>query len=389
MSSTSQSLRALLNNADTVAALEGIYERQLQRILSTLADGLTSAGAARARELLAELRILVHELDPSRDSLVRQWIRENIPAAFVLGDEAATLQLQKELGQVSDADAEDFGALRSGFTAVNQTAMRAITSMMEETLKNAAADIQNTLGLAVRRTQLTLQTDAAIREAVIGGRVRGATGKQLADDIANVILQGGDPKALARLQELGFQPDLLQLYKRLAEGQFITINGRNYNVSSYAKMVARTMMSEAHKSGTIVRLQQNGVDHVKWEEHAQKEPDSCTLFMGNVFYIGAGEDPLGFPSLSTVPNHGVPQHPNCVCTLAAWVIQFKTKPMVDAARAIADALPDDVFGKTAREVADYVDQLTPAQFEEIAPRGAANLPDDYFQGPPPSKSAAA
>lgn len=381
-------VRALLENADTVAALEAIYERQVQRILLELAAGITRAGADRAVELLVRLQQLIGDLDPSRDSAVRSWIRANIPAAFVLGDDQATEQLHHELANASDGVRASFGPIQSGFTPISDDQMRAIVALMEGTLSSTADQIRRTVGLAVHRTQLSLPTDAAVRDAAIGAIVRGATGRQLSDDIAGIILEGkAGPGAIARLQKLGFRPDLIQLYERLAKGQFISINGRNYDVRKYANLVGRTMMREAITNGAILRLKANGVDHVRISLHSQLEADVCTVYAGRIYFIGEGEDPLGFPAYNSIPS--LPLHPHCTHGVEAYAVAFKSPSQIQADLADARLLPDEWYGKSSAEITQQVHELTFSRLVAIAPRGAAHVPPESLKGEGPSKKRAA
>lgn len=387
MTEEEMNLRALLADPETVAALEGIYERQIQRILATLANGISQPGAARAVTLISRIRELISDLNPAADTAVRAWIKENVAKAFVLGDDDATNALRKELDEASSDERDAFGSVSDSFTAVNQTAMRAITSLMEETLKGAAADMLNVLIGAIRRTQLALHMDAGVRGAVTGGIIRGATYSQLSDDIANVILQGsGDAASLARLSAAGFQPDLLKLYQQLAQGQFIRIGNRTYSVRAYANLVARTMLAEATNTATIVRSQQNGIDHVQVSWHVQKEPDICTLFAGRVFFIGAGDDPLGFPNYNEIPK--LPLHPNCRHRLMPYVAALKSLADIEGARNDANLIPDDFFSQEAREIEKKLEELTPAQWKAIQPRSTELLPQEFFTPEPPASAAA-
>jgi len=388
MADSEQVLRALLGEADTVAALEAIYERQVQRILLELSQGITRPGADRAVELLVRLRTLIADLDPSRESAVRSWIERNIPSAFVLGDDQATEEVRAELAQASAEDRAAFGHLVTGFTAVSDQQMRAIAALMEETLGSAAEQIRRTVGIAVQRTQLALPTDAAVREASIGAIVRGASGRQLSDDIAGIILEGkAGPDALARLQKLGFRPDLVELYQRLSKGQFININGRNYDVRKYANLVGRTMMREAITKGAILRLQANGVDHIRISLHDQQEADVCTIYAGRIYYIGQGEDPVGFPAYTSIPS--IPLHPHCTHGVEAYPMQFKSPTQVQADLADAALLPDDWYGQGAGAITKKVHELTYSGLVAIAPRGAAHVPADSLKGEGPSRKRAA
>ena len=367
-------LKALLAHAGTISALDDHYQRTIARILEELAAGISRPGAARAAELLRNLRELVAKLDPRKDSFVRKWIAEQLPKAYILGNRAAVRQLQEQLAKAGAEERAEFGELNRTWTAVNATTLAAISAAMSSTLHRAAVETLERLNLTVRRTQLTLLKDAQVREAVTGGIIRGATGKELSNDLARVILGKSDPASVARLRAAGFHGDDLELYKALAKGQTIKVAGKNFKVRAYANLTARTMMRDAHKVGTVVRLQQNGIDHVRISRHVQLERDECTPFAGNVYYIGPlSKDPLGFPSLRTILNGGPPFHPNCAHVLEPYVAPLKTdeQKRLDAERA--NALPKRFYGKTSKELREMVAEATDAELQEWAPAGAADL----------------
>ncbi|HKS17045.1 MAG TPA: phage minor capsid protein [Planctomycetota bacterium] len=364
---SSRELTSLLSSADVVAALEGHYERAIERIIRELARGVSRPGSARAQELLGRIRELAKEINPNRDSKIRRWIEDNVPDAFILGDKSAVRQLREELQDASPAARQEFGDLNRAFTSMNSTALRAITASMKDSLNSIHQQILTTSQNVVRRTQLVFQQDAAVRDAVVSGLIRGGSGRELSDDIATIILKGKESaESLQNLRQNGFQNDTIDLYDRLSKGQFLRVGERNFSVRAYANLTARTMLREAHKVGTKVRLQQNGVDHIRISKHAQDKPDVCTPFAGRVFYIGAEEaDPLGFPPLKSITNGGPPFHPNCAHVLEPYVAVLKTQNAVDVALEDADALPRRFFAKSAAEVTELVEVLDEAALREI------------------------
>lgn len=305
-------MRGFLNNANVVSALDRHYQKILDRIINELASGVSRPGGARTAELLRNIRDYVRELDPRRDSFVRDWIRRNVARAFVLGDRAATRDLQRSLEDVSSEQAAGFGSVNRGFGAANQTAMRAIAGAMEETLGRAADEMRGNLGLFIRRTQQVLVSDQAVRDVTVSGIIRGSTFRQRSDEIASILLgKKVSPQVRRELESIGFRAEHFNDFERVARGEMITAGKRRFNVRDYANLVARTQTREAHKVGTLVRLQQNAIDHVRVSTHVQGEADECTPFQGKVFYVGPlDKDPLGFPSLKGTPNGGPPFHPN-------------------------------------------------------------------------------
>ncbi len=361
-------LRGLLFNSRTIAALDAHYRRVLDRIVRRLAFGLSDPGAARARALIVEINQQIAQLDPRRDSFVRNWIRENVARAFVLGDRRAGIDLNAERSR--SAAGERFGPANRTFTAINRTAMLAVTRAMEDILGRTAADMGSTIRNAIRSTQVTLQQSQQIRDATVGGIIRGATGRQVSDDIASALL--GDKisrDVRARLSNQGFSAELFNDFERLARSQFIRVGARRMNVRAYANLVARTQMREAHKVGTLARLKQNGVNHVQISRHAQLLIDECTPFAGKVFFTGDGVDPLGFPRLSSIPNGGPPFHPNCRHVLVPYVVAFKSGSNIASAQESSAQIPRSLQGKTGSEVREQVAAMSDAQLKLIAPEG--------------------
>jgi hypothetical protein len=351
-------LRGFLNQANVVSALDAHYQRILDRILRELAAGVSRPGAARTAELVRNIRQLVRQLDPKRDTFVRNWIRKNIPRAFVLGDRAATRDLQRQLQAATEDRAAEAGPVRSAFTAVNQTSMKAITAAMEETLGRAADEMRANLGLFIRRTQQVLVSEPAIRNVTVQGIIRGSTFRQRADEIAALLLgKKVTPQIKKDLESIGFRAEHFNDFERIARGEMITAGARRFNVRDYANLVARTQTREAHKVGTVARLQQNNIDHVRVSVHAQGAsfPDECTPFAGRVFYVGPlAVDPLGFPSLKRTPNGGPPFHPNCKHSLQPYVVPFKTQEQLEKDRVEAQSIPKVLFGKTGSDVRKLV-----------------------------------
>lgn len=377
--SVSRDLDSLINNARTTDALVRHYERTLRRVIDQLAAGVSRPGAARAAKLTRQLNEQINRLDPKRSKFVRDWIRRNVPRAFILGDKAGTRTLRQELKNLADAPAKEaFGDVRQGFTANNNAALRGITRAMEATLGKAAEDMRAAMGTTIRETQVRLLQSQKIREATVGGRIRGATGKEVADDIASILLgKKVKPSVRKRLREIGFTGRDFENFEQVARGTVIQVGRKRMNVRDYSDLVATTQMREAHKVGSIVRLQQNGIDHVKISRHQQKVKDECTPYAGKVFYIGAlAKDPEGFPKLSETPNGGPPFHPRCRHVVQAFVLPFRGKSATEKAKESAKALPRRFFGKTAAEIRKLVASTPLDELREIAAEGAADIREE-------------
>lgn len=359
------------------AELERHYRRVLDRILAEMALGVSRPGAARAQALIREINRFVDQLHPRKQSFVRDWIKREGQKAFVLGDRQATRELRKSLASAPDPSAREVEINRA-WTAVNQTGLRAVSAAMETHLTKAAEDLRAGLGLVIRRTQQRLVSDQSIRDATVEGIIRGSTARKVADDIAAAMLRRKvSPEVKARLRASGFDASMFRDFAAVARGTFVQAGARRMSIASYADLVARTQLREAHRVATVVRLQQNAVDHVQISRHVQAKADECTPYAGRVFYIGAlPRDPLGFPNLKSLPNTGVPFHPNCKHVLMPFVTQFQTKNAIEKAQRSAEALPKRFLGKTSGEVRDLVSELSDKELQAIAPEGFEDIAEE-------------
>lgn len=352
-------LLVLLGSAENLAALERLYEDVIRRVLAELAAGVSRPGAARIAATMIRIRQLAREINPAVDSRLRDWIKRELPQAFILGDKNAVDDVRRALEEAAQVNLPGGGPLITGFSPIHQTQLSAILAAMRNTYTGVYRQILQTSEYVLRRTQLALQTDQAVRDHIVSGIVRGAAGRQISNDIARAILRGQVPAdAQARLTQVGLAGDI-ELYKQLADGKLVQVGGRRFNVRTYSNLVARTMQREAATLGTIARLQENGINHIQVSDTLPTDPDVCSLVAGNIYYIGAGEDPLGFPSYRSMPGGGIPLHPNCRHVVRAWVAAYKTEP--DRAGSLANVqASQDFWGMEAAAASKRVGELVKA-----------------------------
>jgi proteasome lid subunit RPN8/RPN11 len=97
-----------------------------------------------------------------------------------------------------------------------------------------------------------------------------------------------------------------------AEGElaFVDRAGRVWNMATYAELVLRTSVMEAHTLGMLAQAAQAGHDLVTVSSHPHPE-DVCSEFDGQTFSISGTSDT--YPPLTEAP----PFHPNCLHVLVA------------------------------------------------------------------------
>jgi hypothetical protein len=83
--------------------------------------------------------------------------------------------------------------------------------------------------------------------------------------------------------------------------------GRDWNMRTYAEMVARTSTMEAHLQGTANRLLEHGYDLVKVSKHANP-CEKCVSWEGKILSITGKTS--GYKTLDEARNNGL-FHPNC------------------------------------------------------------------------------
>lgn len=341
-------------SAENTAALESLFDRVVNQILKELAAGVSRPGALRSAAILARITEIAHEINPAKASKLRAWIRREVPNAFILGDKNAVADLKAVF-----ADAEMEKSLASAFNAVNSTSLRAILASMTSKFADVHRQILSTSEYVINRTRLAFNTDAAVRDQVTQGIIRGSAGRTISNDIAKAILKGiVTPDAAKRMQQVGLGGDL-ELYKQLSEGKLIQVGGKRMNVRTYSNLVAKTMQRQAASVATIVRLQQNGIHHVQVSTTMPTDPDVCSLCAGNVYYIGPGADPEGFPHYSQAPGGGVPMHPNCRHVLRAYVLALKTSDVTDSLRGNVYAA-ERFFGMDSADASKEIRELVKA-----------------------------
>lgn len=93
-------------------------------------------------------------------------------------------------------------------------------------------------------------------------------------------------------------------HRQLYERKFININGRNYDMIKYARMVARTRLRKTQSEAVKNACEQFDNDLVEISDHGTKT-EICLPYEGKVFSI-SGKHPV-YPLLDTWP----PFHPNC------------------------------------------------------------------------------
>lgn len=101
-----------------------------------------------------------------------------------------------------------------------------------------------------------------------------------------------------------------KLLDQIGGGDFIKINGKNYNLKSYAELVARTRMRESQTEAVKELCEAFDNDLVEIPRHDNPCPEICAEYQGHVYSISGKH-----PSYPELPDGGPPWHPNCECVM--------------------------------------------------------------------------
>lgn len=262
--------------------------RSIVAILRGLNPATYTAGAGSAA--MARIREIVERLDVR----ATDWARKSIRAAYQESRDVAVTRLQA-------IGAERPKTKKGSGKRIHE---KAITKYIKFTAKDylrANRTILTTAGkylatLAYARKRLDSYRDAEI-EAFSSADVRG-----LIDD----VVQRATASHLTRKAVDS------KIYERLLSaiggGDYITINGRSYNLRSYAELVARTRMRGSQTEAVLKMCEEYGTDLVEIPHH-DNPCEFCAEHQGHVFSISGNSDK--YPEL---PDGGPPFHPNCECT---------------------------------------------------------------------------
>lgn len=200
----------------------------------------------------------------------RTWCTEAIPRVYSQGLYSA------------DAMLEDAGVkIKAGFGAIHQQAAQVLAENTFQSLDRVAQ-------LIGRRTE-GIYRDLAIEN--IRGSVAGYdTWKQVARRYREQLAEKG---------VTGFQDAA----------------GRNWNMRSYAEMVARTTTQQAHTEGTLNRLSEQDHDLIIVSSH-RGACSLCTPWEGKVLSISGKTK--GYPTFEEAKAAGL-MHPNCRHAVSLYI----------------------------------------------------------------------
>ena len=287
--------RALVEEAEDLVEAWAEVERRIvvlgsDRELRFLAGtGNADAVGVRGRALVAETR---RELD-LLVARTEEWARDAVRSQVDAGSAAAIASAQEQGLAVTVA-----GTLG----AVNRQAIDVLIADIMVDVDFAASSTLRTMQRFIRRTQQSALDEAAINQSLITSEAR---------------LESLDRRA-RRLER--------EFRATVGAGDFIEVAGRRFNLSKYARLVARTRLAEAASQGSLDAITAMGIDLVRVSDHGKTDP-ICDQYAGKVYSISGSS--TRFPRLEA----RTPFHPNCRHAVLPFVVELKSDRELEFADA--------------------------------------------------------
>lgn len=349
-------LLVLFGSAENLPALRRIYFSVIRLIQAELARAPFRPSPGNAAQIIRRVREIAQRINPRATSPVRKWINEEITAAFMAGDASASHSLE----------AFRQGGVVTGMADANRIALNSARGQVAEKLQSVYLQILQTAAYVVRRSQMVIGTS----KPVTGGIVRTDDGRALAQDVADAIRLGDrSTERKNRLIAAGFAADLPLLFG-LSQGYFLGGLKNRLSVDAYIQLVVEGLSRQAANKAVEIRSRQNDVHYniVNRAPQTKATFDVCALFIGQVYYTGQGEDPLGFPHVNVMPGGSyLPQHPRCRHWFSPWDPKEVGPGMVARMKALSDLIPRRFLGMMAEKATMEVKAMSVDEIFAIAP----------------------
>jgi len=263
---------------EKVRELERVYygvQREIGQQLSSVDMG--EHRELRAMDIQERINGLIKKLNRS----AIRWVKSAIPMAY------------RESYGISKTRLEILGKKRDGKfdPKRHQYAVMDYIDMTSNDLIRANMSIKNNVA-----TYLYLARQASMGLAQI--QAFSIDDETVIDDLIQDAIERGERP--------GYATKLIREYfqAKIGDGQFILINGRNYNLKYYARLVARTRMRKVQTEAVRRTCEQYANDLVQVSEH-NTDCQICLPYEGQIYSL-SGRHPT-YPMLTDTP----PWHPNC------------------------------------------------------------------------------
>jgi hypothetical protein len=284
----------LIPMKEQIERIQSIYSRAAERIVGILSGldpaSFTSLEHGRAlRDVQAAVDVL--------NIQVRSWAPGAIKAAY--GESQAVARTRLELIGAKASRRYNPARRDKKIAALTKTILTdywKANRTIEKTARQYLS-VMSQASAGVKKVEQAQFFDAAEVKDFIRRTVAGVLGAVTKYNAGTAHLTSKDLAAKIRAK----------LLEKIGGGDFITVNGRDYNLKSYAELVARTRMRESQTDATIEACREYDNDLVQFSKH-DNPCEICAQYEGNVYSL-SGDN----PDYEKLPDEAYcPVHPRCV-----------------------------------------------------------------------------
>lgn len=282
-----------------IRVYKSAFREVVDRVVLLSGKGSAAVTRQQMESILSQVSYILRELDGE----TKKWVEESITKAF------------------TDGQARSILALGGARTMQEAASLAAFSMLSRDTVDSLIADTFGDLLLVTQNTERKVKQ--IVRE-VVRDQMR-----------MNAVQASGRVTTSKSIIEALTKQGLSDRIK--AEG-FIGIvdsAGRKWNLATYADMVVRTKMTQAHIEGTRTEALERDVDLAIISSHAAK--DSCANYEGMVISMN-GLTP-GYMTYAELRRSNKIFHPNC---------RHKVTPIRDLG-----LLPEDVRDRHVSLLASF------------------------------------
>lgn len=257
----------------SVNKLISFYKQSFQEVVKVLSKLVGLSPFSYTFQLEQSIGQQIAYILGKLDKTNLEWVQENIPKAYLNGHAQALVDLG-EYKSLTEAG-------------------KGVTLLNREKLDAHIADTYDDLLQATKNTEQRIKN---LVKQVVSSTIRQRAAQQYGRvTIKNQIVDQLAKHGLSRtLQQEGWVG-------------IVDARGRRWNLETYADMVTRTKLMQAHIEGVRVQAAQRGVDLAIISNHHAK--DACSHFEDMVISLG-GLTP-GFLTYDQIKETNLCFHPNC------------------------------------------------------------------------------
>ncbi len=286
---------ALIPMKKRIAEIQSVYERTAEQIVALLSSldpaTYTTVESGKVLRAVKEIILLL-------DDQVRMWAPGAIRAAY------------KESADVARTRLEMIGAKRLPERKYNPMRHDKKIGQLTKTVMNDYFKANRTIEKMARKYLAVMDMAAAGVDKIAQiqefdpTEIKGFINRMVAASLkAKTKYNLGQAHLTSKDIAAKIQKKLLE---KLGGKDFITINGRNYNVKDYAELVARTRMRESQTEAVKEMAKQFDNDLVVFSKH-DNPCEECAQYEGQVFSLSGESD-----EYEKLPEEAEPPiHPNC------------------------------------------------------------------------------